>query len=199
MAVKHNLQIKKRKDMVAWDAISDCEMERCPAADMCPYMKPITPCRIQKEYIEAFLAIVKSSLSEVMDEPLKFRMGMHLVPLYKGLCRMKIAELGAGDVVRTNDKGGLFVHPIYKEIRQQVDTIEKVWKNLGISELFFGAIPEVGDLMNAGGDDYYAQMAQDAEMDDMTPEAKEEMEAILARERKPVLMLRTDYIRKRMS
>jgi len=140
--------------LYSWDAISDCLGDECACFEMCEYSK-IGKCRLQLNYIKGITNIIYKNFSAKLDEPTCFRVGMHLIPLYGILCRLKMEEIVVNRAVHMT-KGGFKIHPIYKEIRETIRGIENMWKNLG----FNGTTPQGG--FSGGSDDagssYYDAM-----------------------------------------
>ncbi len=132
----------------SFDAIGECTFEECPAFIDCSYKSRGDKCGVQLSYIRSIWGMIYDNYSERFTEPFLFRIGTHMIPLYKGLCKMKIQEIGVENVCYTTDKGSIMIHPIYKEIRAQLTTIGKEWSSLGMAE---GLLPEIdfGGMRNA--------------------------------------------------
>lgn len=73
------------------------------------------------------------------DEQLLFRVGMHLIPLYKTLCKLKMEELGVTDPVFLTIRGDRKPDPVYREIRETIKLIMLCWKDLGLQGMEMGA------------------------------------------------------------
>ena len=58
------------------------------------------------------------------------RIGFELLPLYKMLFKFKVYEYCLADPTCPGDRNVLKMHPIYKEIRETVKTINQVWKDI---------------------------------------------------------------------
>jgi len=137
---------KKRvsgKEMVIWEGCSRCRGEACCIYDRCGGSKDF--CKVEQNYIDHFLATIRKSLGKKATELTLYRIGMHLVPLYKQLCRLKIEEMGIRDVVYESESGSRHVHPIYREMRQVIFLIDKIWKEMGI---------DIKDLFEIPGEEF---------------------------------------------
>ena len=148
-------------ELYSWDAISDCLGEECACFSVCEYSK-VGKCRLQLNYIKGITNIIYSNFREKLTEPLCFRIGMHLIPMYGILCRLKMEEMMVKSPVHVT-KAGLKIHPIYKEIRETIRGVENMWKNLGLDT---GA-GVGGDLGFKGGEEgggYYDAM-EDGDVD----------------------------------
>ena len=71
-----------------------------------------------------------------LTEPVLFKIGMHLVPQYKMLLKMKLAEMGIEGVIGVDLNGKPYIHPIYKEIRETIKCVNATWALLGLDEFF---------------------------------------------------------------
>ena len=82
--------------------------------------------------------------------------GMHLMPMYRTLARLKIEELGVNNIITTSDTGRKQANPIYKEIRDTIKLIDSLWHSLGLTKFAVVDIPD--DLPMGADDDYYSQV-----------------------------------------
>jgi hypothetical protein len=114
------------------------------------------------KYLKAVTQVIMTNYEKNLDEGQLYRVGMHIVPLYRNLCRFKIYELGVGSVVHTDEKGKRTVDPIYKEIREHIKLIEQMWKSVGITSV--GVTPPGDDAFHPD-DNYYEEMEADAMAD----------------------------------
>lgn len=128
-------EVREGKQLVAWDCVQECDLERCPINETCTYrhlaIKNDGKCSLQIQYLQAFTDMVFSTY-RCMTEDDMFKVGMHLVPLYSQLCRQKIVELSVKSVTYEDNKGVTRIHPIYKEMRDTMKTISTIWKDLGV-------------------------------------------------------------------
>lgn len=120
--------------IVSWDAIPPCRGDGCSIWDICGKKDSrisSSHCGVLYEYIGNVNLMIYRNYADQLTEPMLFRVGMHLIPLYKQLCRLKIEELNVFELIG-EVKGKWQVHPILKEIRETVKQIEMVWSSLGL-------------------------------------------------------------------
>jgi len=121
-----------------WEIIPDCnayDPVPCVAVGMCHHDKSVgAKCGVQTEYMEVVTEIIVRNFKEELSEGDLYRVGMHLIPMYNVLCKLKIAMVGVIDPVVTTARGSVAMHPIFKEFRQQIKAIEDAWRSIGISE-----------------------------------------------------------------
>lgn len=146
--------IRKDVKMFAWDGIQECNggpvdvgdemamMNRCPVADICTYIKK-GKCAVQVKYLESLYSSILGTYT-YLDEPMLFKIGMQIIPLYLQLVKLQIVELSLRHPTYTSDKGTIMVHPIFKEIRETLKTIHIMWKDLDLS-FTFGQKPGIYD------------------------------------------------------
>lgn len=151
--------------LVSWDALPDC-YEQCPITDKCPYNGRTIKCTVMKAYLGSAASIVLRNYQ--LDEAELLRVGTHLIPLYRNLCRLQILEFSLTRVTQLNKVGNVVMHPVYDMIKNHVVVIENLWKSLGLHDeskkkkhvIRNGpngvpdSIPTVGDIVN-GDPDYY--------------------------------------------
>ncbi len=154
------------KPLIAWAAIEDCtayeegELEsiedptslakllagRCRIQHLCTYKKSTNgktrKCGVQISYINAVSEMAHRCfrLQLQADEQLLFRFGMHLIPLYKTLCKLKMEELAVSNPVFLTMRGDRKADPIYREIRETVKLLMTCWKDLGLQGTELGGI-----------------------------------------------------------
>lgn len=127
----------------AWDAVDFCSGTNCIATEVCPYTQSginkatgkfeQRKCAVQKNFLRSLSVILYRNYYEIISESQLYRIGMHLMPLYKMLSKLYIVELGVERVAYSDAKGMVRVHPVYKEIRETVKSISQEWHNLGLS------------------------------------------------------------------
>jgi len=150
---------KGEKALFSWDITMDCTDTLCPATSLCEYERE-GKCKAMTLYLKGVTNVIIGGHIDDLSEAQLYRVGMHLMPLYRTLIKMKIEELGVGRVVSSDDKGKFFSHPIYKEMREQIKLIEMMWKTIGLHEVSTEVpLPEGAALV---GKDYYSQMEKAA-------------------------------------
>ena len=132
--------VREGHKLIAWDAIQECADSKCPLHDQCRYVKKGL-CSVQLRYVETIVRTVIENF-KYLDDMQLLKIGMHLVPLYSMLARFKIIErsVSADKVVQVTPKG-MFIHPIFNEIRKTMTTIAIVWKELMVKPIY----PELPD------------------------------------------------------
>jgi hypothetical protein len=120
--------------------VHDCTTA-CRAYDVCQYEKG-GKCKLMKTYLETTEAMLLRNFEKQMDETKLYRIGMHLMPLYRILCRLKIEEVGFTRIIYTTDKGNYKLNPAVKGILDTITRIEQTWKTLGLDSSVI-PIPEV--------------------------------------------------------
>lgn len=118
------------KDIYFWSIIDDCTKEYCPARDVCVYDK-YGKCQTMRKYFKSFQDIIIKNFKH-KDESILYRVGMHLAPIYRQLCKLKIYEISIINPVCSNAQGNLLIHPVYKEMREVIKTLELLWKSMGL-------------------------------------------------------------------
>ena len=127
--------IRTGHKLIVWDAVQDCIRERCPIYSKCDYPKK-DKCTVQVRYIETLILTVKNTYKYLDDVQLA-KVGLHLIPLYSHLVRLKIIEksIETNNIVQTTNKGMRYIHPVFKEIRQTLQEINMMWRDLTIAPL----------------------------------------------------------------
>jgi hypothetical protein len=152
--------------LYSWDALQDCTGDDCPAAPSCQYLQKVRgrgeemeKCKVMASYLKSVSTTILGNYEDQMDEGQLFRVGMHIVPLYRNLIKMKIEEIGISRVVTVAENGKMSINPLYKEIREYIKLIEQMWKSVGISGVMVS--PPGDDGFNPD-DNYYEEMEKGA-------------------------------------
>ncbi len=145
-----------------WTAIQDCEGENCISANVCPYLNGTEnrKCAVMMKYLKQVEKTIMDTHGKNMDDFDLFRVGMHIVPLYKQLVRLKIIEMSISSrsIPEMTKAGTTKIHSLFKEIRECVKAIDSTWRDLGISK---GEQPKVADLVPSERG-YYEKMEKEA-------------------------------------
>jgi len=147
--------------LYSWDVVQECIGDDCPAYLICKFKK-VGRCYAQTQYLRAISSVVFRNYQN-LTEPQLYRIGMHLVPLYKTLIRLKIEELGVTSVLYTDGRGNKRVNPLFKEIRETIKTIESTWKTIGLE---VDVEEPGGDVLDGEGEieeDFYDRMEAEAQ------------------------------------
>lgn len=156
---------RKFKDTIfpVWSAVQECEEESCIAFDICPiapFMRSKC-CAVIVNYLKHLEKMVYAEFGNDMSDFEFYKVGMHLIPLYKQLARLKIMEMtiSSSVMVETAKSGLSKIHPVFKEIRECVRSINTEWKELGIG---CARRIDAPDLPKEPGEGYYEEMERSA-------------------------------------
>jgi hypothetical protein len=148
------------KRFVGWDSVSDCTGNKCPLTLKCKYTKK-GKCGVQVDYMRHFADTIVNYY-KFLDEMSRFKIGMHLMPLYSYLCKLKIVEASLDRVDNITSKGIVQIHPIYKEIRETLKAIISMCRDLDI--FMEGGLDrniETEPSSTDGDPGYYQQMCKE--------------------------------------
>lgn len=120
----------------AWDYIHFCTGESCKISHLCTY-EHSGKCGIERDYLKSVLEPFNAILTEEEDPILNQWLGLHLIPLYHDLIRIKKAKLIYDEVIMKEFGGGMKVNPLFGELRQQVRMIRQELRDSGIQKLLF--------------------------------------------------------------
>lgn len=154
------------RSLHSWDHVQPCTSD-CPAyvrPDVCPMTRNSNNCPVMKEYLEAVVDLLHTKVPniELVGEDALWRLGMHIMPLYRMLCKMKIAEACVSGILYSDDKGRLKANPIYKEMRETIKQVESMMKEIGFGGKLLVGDPFYSDMeTDMETDDYYSRMASD--------------------------------------
>ncbi len=136
--------------MFAWDASKTCNGRECPAHDYCDFYKNVgEPCEIANRFMAQVYSVVLNAVEAVpagQREAILMRVGFDLIPLYKNLISLNLAEMGVDKIIEVEGRGMRKANPVYKEIRDTIKLIESTWNTIGI-----GTIPNKKILSPGGG------------------------------------------------
>lgn len=154
--------------MFCWDPVALCEPSKCPIGDWCKYKDPPShqralsgkfKCLIQSQYMNYIYrsTFLREDRESKLTEERIHKYGLLIVPLYLQLIKLKIVELSLHNPMIVNDKGGTSVHPVYKEIRETIKSINGLMRDLGVYKP--PQTPNIGrDVITYGDSDYYERM-----------------------------------------
>ena len=137
-----------------WDPTSKCT-ESCEIYEDCPYGK-VGLCTLERNYMNNIFnnlisANPERGIADQLSDIELQRVGIHLIPLYHQLIRMKKEAYAVKQMVHENKQGTLKVHPIFAEIRDVIKCISREMHDLKINEKFERKYGRMGGLQNAGG------------------------------------------------
>lgn len=134
-----------------WNVLTPCRQEDCPIYEDCPHeekKKKGQACKVEEKYINTVATMVYRNFRETFTEDQFFIVGMHILPMYRNLCRFKIWEWSVREVMYEDEKGRRHLNPIYREIREQIKAISAQWRMLGVGQF---QIVEPKNPWGAGG------------------------------------------------
>ena len=135
-------------------AINECTMDRCPIFMHCKHLKRERQCQIQVKYLKAVTNIVLANVTtRELTSIQRMKIGFHLQPLYRALCRLKMEELSLRRPTQLTNTGARAMHPVYREIRETIKVITTVLKDLGID----------GEKVKEKSDGYYEDLFEEGE------------------------------------
>lgn len=158
-----------------WDPAVLCD-ERCCIYQSCPYTKK-GRCSLEQNYMNnVFGNLVnpdpKKGIADQLNDIELQRVGIHLIPLYHQLIKMKKEAFSVRNISHVNKQGSIKIHPVFAEIREIIRCISKEMKDLNINEKWEkkygagpitigGSGPSIEELMEKGDPGYYESISQE--------------------------------------
>ncbi len=128
-----SIKTHEEEGIIEFYAVNECTLERCPIYLHCCHLKKERQCQIQVKYLKAINEIVLGMVPiEDLSAMQRMKIGFHLQPLYRALCRLKMEELSLRRPTQITNVGTRAMHPVYREIRETIKVITTVLKDLGI-------------------------------------------------------------------
>jgi len=132
--------------MIAIDAVRDCVGEDCPVYQKCPYSKN-GKCSVETGYISAVMDSYYDLIKKDMNQELLNAFTLRLLPLFHQLVRFQIFAYSVQEVCYVTSRGLLKMHPVFKEIRETIRSIEATQKSIGLEGEYIRAL---GNLKQPG-------------------------------------------------
>jgi len=161
------------KQVLRWDPASKCT-DQCALYNDCPYAKG-GKCTLELTYMNVIFNNLitmdpnRGIADRLTDIELQ-RVGIHLIPLYHQLIRLKKEAFAVKQITVTNKQGSLMIHPVFKEIREVIKCVSREIKELGINEKWkrkFGGIANIEggsssieELMEQGDPNFYDKLSK---------------------------------------
>jgi len=121
---------KKGNKVVSWDVLSYCLPDECPMREVCPYKKRSdVKCMVELKYVNSVFDLFIGANMEDMDAIALNRAGLMLIPLYHQLVKLKIAAYGVRNPIVVLSNKTITIHPVYKETREVMKTINSILKD----------------------------------------------------------------------
>ena len=161
-----DLETSSKFSFTVWDFVDECKREKCPLYQRCVFAtraekSRVKKCGVERQYLNAVLAPYAELLRKVRDPFMAQWIGMHMIPLYHHLVKLKKIEQSL-DTPETIDKNmNIRIHPVYKEIRAVISSIRTEWNRSGIFQIakdegYLGSgVPLIGDDEDMDGDGGY--------------------------------------------
>ena len=160
------------KALLRWDPATTCN-ETCVVYDECPYEKK-GRCSLEMTYMNTIYRNLVNpdpakGIAEYLSDFELQRVGLHLMPLYQQLVKMKKVAHAVENMIVSDKKGSLKIHPIFSEIRAVIRDIAKEMKEIGIEAKWkkkfgtvkgVGAGPGIDELMEKGDPKYYDEISK---------------------------------------
>ena len=134
-----------------WHSKKICNPDKCDISLRCSHAESCCSdiCKPQQIYLESIYSSALDMLGLSLSTREAVRLGLHIIPLYALLFDLKMAAAGLETVWEYYGKlSDRRVNPIYREIRDHITTIDKMWSSLGYKQL-------VGHGSSADGDSSY--------------------------------------------
>jgi len=143
---------KNDRTLLRWDPVTQCSGD-CVLYEECPYQKK-GRCSLEQTYMNTIYRNLihpdsAKGISEQFSDFELQRVGLHLMPLYQQLIRFKKIAFAVEQIVISDKKGSVKIHPIFAEIRTVIREIERVMGALKIEEKWkkkFGSAIGITDV-----------------------------------------------------
>jgi len=136
---------------IAIDAVRDCAAEQCPVFDKCPYQK-VGKCTVEAKYLEAVMDSYMDMVKKDLNQELLNAFTLRLLPLFHQLVRFQIFAYSVDEVFYTTARGLVKPHPVFKEIRETIKSIEATQRSIGLEGEYnraLGNLKQPGTLPSA--------------------------------------------------
>ena len=128
--------------------------EECPIFDRCDAQKIGELCSVQKNYLGTVIKGAVKKLPKPVDEALLQRIGLIMIPLYNDLFLFQL-EKSALSSTMVGSGVNVKVHPIFRVIRETINTIDKQWGIIGLSKVMIKKLKDASEDYVHGDSDYY--------------------------------------------
>ena len=160
------------RSVLRWDPAQLCG-EDCVIYEECPYVKK-GKCSLEVNYMNNVFNNI-NKMNDMFTDIEMQRFGLHLVPLYHQLIRMKKEAYSLRRVSVSSKQGVVAIHPIFGEIREILRSIGKEMRELGVNEKWkkkFGRDAkmltdvDMDYLMEQGDPNFYDKMSREDPLDE---------------------------------
>ena len=125
-----------------WDFVGKCQGDECIIHDVCSYKdvnpgteRPTKKCGVERYYMGVVFKPFGELVEKVKDPFIMQWVGLHIIPLYHQLIKLKKFERSLDSPMDTTIKGDVRAHPVLKEIRTVIAAIRAEWKSSGMMEI----------------------------------------------------------------
>ncbi len=165
-----------------WDFVGPCQGDKCIIHDVCSYKdakstsdRPTKKCGVERYYMGVVFKPFFGLVEKTKDPFVMQWVGLHIIPMYHQLIKLKKVERSLKSPMDTTIKGDVRVHPVLKEIRSVIAAIRAEWKASGLMEVardegYLGSMPAplgdgVAELEGDGSyhDSLYGETEEDTE------------------------------------
>ena len=160
------------KAMLRWDPAVKCS-DACVLYEDCPYEKKGL-CSLEMRYMNTIYKNIvnanpEKGIGELLSDFEFQRVGLHLMPLYQQLVKLKKVAYAVESMIVSDKKGSLKIHPVFGEIRAVIRDIAKEMKEIGVEAKWkkkFGTVKGVGggasieELLEKGDPNYYDEISK---------------------------------------
>ena len=154
---------------IIFDAVTQCQAEDCPLFNICPYEKT-GKCSVESKYATAIFETIIDDIGDKLTQRLLNKISLHLVPLYGMLVKMKKVALSITSPTYETVQGAKKIHPIFREIREVISSIEKTQRSMGIDGEYGAARTLMPANGNGSGWEEPPMQGDDDYMDDLFKE-----------------------------
>ncbi len=133
---------------IIFDAATRCQAEDCPLFTDCPYEK-VGKCTVETKYTTAIFDSICDEIGDKLNQRTLNKISLHLFPLYSQLIKMKKVALGITNPTYNTVQGAKKIHPIFREIREVIKSLESTQRSMGIDGEYSNARTGFG---NGGGE-----------------------------------------------
>jgi len=134
---------KEGLKIIMFDAVQNCRAEQCPIFNDCKYLKT-GRCTVEINYLRAVFDSVNDMVGKDTTQGVLNKVTLHLLPLFHQLIRFQIYAYSVQDVCYTTTRGQIRAHPIFKEIRDTLRSIENTQASMGIDGEYIRALGSLG-------------------------------------------------------
>lgn len=124
-------QQRSKNKLAGYQYINKCDIQNCPISDACPHCGNVVQCKLHKDYMTNILDTIQAMIDNGTIDRMQVSVICNsILPLYHHLFKFQLIEMGQESPVIYGKQ--IYMHPVYKEIRNTTKTIFELWKGLGL-------------------------------------------------------------------